>query len=661
MWLTATDLAKLACISDRKSRQALAAASRGALWRGVALRARLIRGRGGRSGLSYEVLAESLPLDLQERLKEPPDAGAVAPHDDRSAEIEWFYRVFAKALIHPDGSRERSAAIAEILAAPLTDWNGRPWRASLRTIQRKLAAARRDGTRAVLRCPRSDRGKARVVISSAWAASVDIDELSQEKIAGELRDYIRGLWKADASYKVVEALASNKLRELTVAASGGVAPISVAAFAVPRRFISAERRFRNVAIFKKDRKAYEDARPRVLRTREGLSPTNVIVGDVHHLDIVMRRADGSEAWPKAIAWLDMATNRIWLDAVLLGPGEGIRNADVIASFIRMVREWGVPRHLYLDNGAEYNFAEFVSDALKLVSRIECLDRERASPIIRARPYNAPAKAIEGIFRVLSYTYFRTLPGWAGGDRMNKKTATVGKPTEPFPGTIAELRTAISHCLSLYELSQQSGTLKGRSPRQSYAAAIEAGWQRIDIDTRELHTVFASDELRRPRQGYISFGGDKWTCRELHAFLGDSVIVRAPKFEEASMLPLLEPTSRKIIGYASRATYYGVLDPAGARAASDMARTHRAAILELDQAAPDVNANEEIARVGGAAAPSVSAPIIARIGVSEEAAEIARGLAEAPDARDGRHRRKADRTHRKQIETTQKFLRLTKEA
>ncbi|QJP12373.1 hypothetical protein G3545_01055 [Starkeya sp. ORNL1] len=81
----------------------------------------------------------------------------------------------------------------------------------------------------------------------------------------------------------------------------------------------------------------------------------LVVGDVHHLDMVMLREDGSEAWPKAIAWLDQATNRIRLDLLLLGKGEGIRNADVIASFIRMTQDpaWGMPRGLYLDNESEY--------------------------------------------------------------------------------------------------------------------------------------------------------------------------------------------------------------------------------------------------------------------------------------------------------------------
>ncbi len=207
-------------------------------------------------------------------------------------------------------------------------------------------------------------------------------------------------------------LAAERLRELSVAASDAARALPQETFSIPRRFIDREQQYRKVAIFDRNRKAHEDAKPRIIRSRTGLEPQQIIVGDVHHLDIVMRRPDGSEAWPKAVAWLDLATNRIWLDLVLLDKGEGIRNADVIKSFIRMVSAWGMPQSLYLDNGSEYRWPEFVNDALKLVADIKYDVDPRRSQIVRAKPYNASAKAIESIFGLLEQRYFRTLPGWA---------------------------------------------------------------------------------------------------------------------------------------------------------------------------------------------------------------------------------------------------------
>ncbi len=444
-------------------------------------------------------------------------------------------------------------------------------------------------------------------------------------------------------------LASYKLRELTIeAGADGAAQLPDKVFQLPRRFIDVEKRYRKVAIFDRNRKAYEDAKPRIIRSRHGQLPNQIVVGDVHHLDIVMRRPDGSEAWPKAIAWLDLATNRIWLDLILLEKGEGIRNADVIQSFIRMVTAWGMPQSLYLDNGSEYRWPEFVDDALRLVAHIDYNTEDRNSQVIRAKPYNASAKAIEGIFGILEQRYFRTLPGWAGGDRTNKRTHQVGKPTEPFPGDLSALGHAIGNCLSLYHITQQLGSLKGRSPTQVLEAAIASGWQRITIDAHELHTVFATDELRRPRQGYISFAGDKWTCRELQRFHGDRVIVRAPKFDDPAVLPLLEPDTRRIIGYATRATRYGILDPAGAREAAAMDRASRSGIRELRASAPPIDPNLDIARLVSSLPAPAHAPIAGTIGISGENAEVARGLAETPAQRRERYQDKAEREHHSRL-------------
>jgi hypothetical protein len=60
-WIDAAGLAALAGISERMARQALARAHAGKSWRGHALIVRLVYGRGGRSGVQYQVVMDSLP------------------------------------------------------------------------------------------------------------------------------------------------------------------------------------------------------------------------------------------------------------------------------------------------------------------------------------------------------------------------------------------------------------------------------------------------------------------------------------------------------------------------------------------------------------------------------------------------------------------------
>lgn len=615
-------------------------------WRGARLSLRQISGRGGRSGLRYEIDSETLPIDLQQRLK---DHFAIVDHPvsriEGSKKHNWFLLILSPALAHLPRSAERRAAIEAIASRPHVDWTGNLRKLSIRTIERWIAAADQRGAQAFVRQSRVDKNVSRVALSQAWDMAVTIDPVAKSQIAEQIRGYVRGLIVKDTQRTVIKTLAAAKLRELTIAAGmPAAAALPADVFELPRRIIDVESQYRKVAIFDKNRKAHEDAKPRIFRSRDGLQPQEIVVGDVHHLDIVMNRPDGSEAWPKAIAWLDLATNRIWMDLVLLEKGEGIRNADVIASFVRMVTAWGMPQSLYLDNGSEYRWPEFVDDALKLVARVDYSFENRASQVIRAKPYNAPAKAIEGIFGVLEQRYFRTLPGWAGGDRTNKRTHQVGKSTEPFPGTLQDLGGAIGSHLRLYEMTPQLGTLKGRSPRQTLEAAINAGWERVAIDARELHTVFATDEIRILRQGHISYGGDKWTCRELQRFQGDRVIVRAPKFDRPDMLALLDPQGRKVIGYALPAKRFGILDPAGAREAAEMDKVRRSGVRELRASAPHVDPNREIVRLVASIPAALPAPIGATIGVSDEAAEIARGLAETPKQRRDRAQDEADREH-----------------
>lgn len=652
-FIAAIELAGMLSVSPRALQLAIrrSQASHG-IWRGASLVVRTVRGRGGRSGLRYEVLVSSLPLDLQERLKaaERADKGPVRLVDGRGAERDWWHAILAPALAHPKHSRERGAAIEAILSRPLTDWCGRPIEPSRKRLERKLNAIERDGLAGVAPRHRRDKGKPRVIISRAWDKAVPFDDDTRDVIADRLRDYIRGLYKDGAHISMIGQLGAAKLKQLTATYLGKLAPQVIASTAVlaesvfhpPRKFIEAEKVFREVAMRNKDRKLYEDTRrPRIQRTREGLEPMQVVVGDVHHLDMVIRRGDGSEAWPKAIAWLDMATNRIRMDIVLLGKGEGIRNADVIRSFVNMTQDptWGMPRTLYLDNGSEYRFADFMGDALKLVERghiekIGYVDDERSSRIVRARPYNAAAKTIEGIFGTLEQHYFRTIEGWAGGDRTNKKTAKVGKPTKPFAGSFDEFCRVIRGYLTIYENAPQSGALKNRSPASAYRAAIEAGWQRHHLDPHELMTIFATRETRQVRQGAISHGGRRWSCDELAAYLGGSVTIHVPKYEEPSVLPLLDGDG-EVFGFARPEQAFGVLDPAGAQESARRAKLTAGAVRKLDRSAPDVDTTAEVMKLATSLPTLPAAPIAGTISVNPD---IVAGTAEAPEERADRRRR-----------------------
>ncbi len=113
--------------------------------------------------------------------------------------------------------------------------------------------------------------------------------------------------------------------------------------------------------------------PSIRRDYSTLLPRRIVVGDVHPVNIMMRREDGTVDYPQAIAWYDVATNEIHMTFVLCDPGESIRREHVAQSFEAMVDEWGLPEMLYLDNGSEYSLV--------------CHDR-RFHPALKAHPGRA---------------------------------------------------------------------------------------------------------------------------------------------------------------------------------------------------------------------------------------------------------------------------------
>ena len=338
---------------------------------------------------------------------------------------------------------------------------------------------------------------------------------------------IRSLWAAntECGWPHIARLAGDTLAKETAAAGFDPGARRLKAICrLPRRFVERGRRYRGIAIHDKDRKRwFDESVPRVSRTREGRKPMEIVIGDVHPLDILLRREDGSTYTPKLIAWLDWATNRVFGYPVFLPKGKGVRQEHVIEAFIAMVNDprWGMPDNLYLDNGGEYNWAGHIDDAMQLSSRMRNLDddqeftasvRARRSAIVKSLPYNAPAKSIEGAFATLEGGVLSMFPGWIGGNRMRKKTANVGKEPAPYPHDEDAFRRSLGVALDWYDTHAQGGFLNGRSPREAFAAFVHAGWKRTDIDPGELRAVFSRPVARTIRQGRFSLEGDEYSHR-----------------------------------------------------------------------------------------------------------------------------------------------------
>lgn len=668
VWIGTVAFSELAGMTRRGGAKALATIVSGSSsqWHGVNLevrRTRTPRG-GGRAGNAFEVRLDTLPLSLQQRWQEI--YGAVEPalkvDDATMAVCHWRYALIQPALAAPKHSSERATLVREIAGRKHVSIKGQLKSVGERTLQHWIELfeqpAPHGGFAALMRKKRSDSGEAAVIVSRVWDRAVPFEDTVKHRVAHELRQYVRGLHKAGETQDYIELEAAMHLAELTRAAGfvGDDATVK-AICAVPYQSIRAERAFKKVNIFKNDRSTYENNKPRIQRSRAGLAPNDIWVGDVHPVDVLYRRSDGSTATLRAIAWLDLGTNRLHATWIALDKGQGgVRNTHVIRSFAATVAAWGAPRALYLDNGSEYNWAEFIQDALKL---IDAQGRrfvgdlapwaERRSNVVKAMPYNAPAKPIENIFGVLERKHFSALPGWIGGDRMRKRTQNHGREPDPFPGTTEQLIALLDAQLAMYNAMPQAGrALDGCSPNDALAKAIGEGWCATAVNADALRVAFSTEEVRQVRQGCVQHKG-LWTSRELQAYQGDTVTLLIPKYEDWARLPVRDENGR-IFTYVEKDTAFAILDQAGAREADKRSRVHRSGIVALDRSAPDLDRLAERSRLAKTLPdpPALPAPN-ARLTSSTEADEIVANAGLAPDAETERTRRDAQRRDREEAD------------
>ncbi len=523
-----------------------------------------------------------------------------------ASEHSWKLDVIRPIIAHPKGSSERRARLRQLVGTRPADWTGKPRALTEATLDLWVRTFENSGCLhlCLAKKARKDKGKPRVFIRREWDHDVSLDAATCDAVRHELKQYMRGLIKGGAQRKIAMILAGEKLRDLTKAYGGDPSAISSDAFVIPLDFYRNEMHFKAVYRHKHDRKTSEDNKPRIRRTTERLEPMEVVVTDVHHINVLVRRENGTAATPKLIAFHDIATNRVFCEIIMFEEKGGVRNADVITAFLRMCQHpaFGVPRTLYADNGAEFGFADALSDALKLNCRIVAFNGpEDRGRVIRAKAYNASAKHVEGLFRQLNQQYIRHVPGYIGDDRMNPKRPALGKLPAPFSEGFDAFCERLYDLLTAYEHMPQKGALKDMSPAATFRRHVEAGWTATLMDTDDLLTVFTKQEARTVQKHGIHVGTQFWTCDGLMAHFGERVMVHIPKYHGFSRL-LVTDGKGNHIGLAEADKPFEVLDQRGAKESARRSSIRNRALADLDRSAPDIDVGAELAGFGRSQKP-----------------------------------------------------------
>lgn len=604
-WLTTAEFTELTGTARQVANRVLKRCHSGKMWKGFALNVREVPGRGGRSGIRYEVALSSLPEALQEALREPEEVALPAPPvpkfiaaPNQTAEERRRMLVLEPIAATEPGSAERAALIRD---------QARRHKVELRTVQRWVRQCETHDwdLDALGRKRPSDAGRRRVFISRPFdkaflAAGGSAEQLID--LADWLDREIAGWWQSPVSRagwkRVKRETITSLQRECREV--GVILPFN--AFTVSKRRIEAFRFHSAVDRMLNDIKRHDDAKPRIRRDNSQFFPMEQIVMDVKPTDCVLLRPDGSPAYPKLIGFMDTATQRITGRIILLSQGEGIRQEHVTDAFLDMVDDpnWGFPSQLYYDNGTEYQHFDVIRECLKLVAA------EGARTNIKARPYSGASKPIESKFAVLDRHIFSQMAGYTGPNRMDKRHQRLGKEAKPYPGTIEDFEREFFVRLKDFESWPiGSGPFKDKSPTQVYHGHVDAGWRPVHVDRLALDCAFAKRlGDRRIDRGAISIDGQRFRHPELAAYSGRRVPVAKP-YRRAS-LPLAKLPEIGWVGLEPEMLHLPG-DISGAIEAGRMQRQYNRTVQRIRRTANGVdpmrNLNERVATLPTRAAPA----------------------------------------------------------
>ena len=564
-WVSAAQLAEVAGISRQKAHAALKNCMNGKTWRKHKLQVEIVKSKsgGGSSGRAYQVHASTLPEPLKikwyqqfanEVVNTPKQHLAVVQPQgainfrQRLETIEKQENAAEKKqmLIDLIADTEKGSSLRQDRIKQIASNKKNP---SARTLYRWMSQHDKGGSTLVIRKERKDMSKRRHIVTRTWdkVMSPIMPQSKMCEIGDDLTTRIRSLWRSGATgYITIQRFASHFLLELTKANLDSGQKLDheflQKVCTVSRDRVDREKKYIMSYIQESDAKLHHDKyESTILRARTiagvDMLPMDIVIGDVHPLDVSIRRTDGSIVYPKAIAWQDVATNRLWITIKVCEKNEGVNRMDVAQSYASMAKAWGIPITLYLDNGSEYSgdsIYESIQNLSNLIQKQLNVTTKMPSEI-RAMPYQAQAKPIEGLFSLLEGKYFAMLPGYTGGQRMNKKTHNVGKEPETFPGDLEAFHNAINIMLGTYHATPQDGFLGGQSPNGILKMFIDKGWQgSYEIDEVSLMIAFSERGDTRvvgsKCAGYIRHQGELYYHDALLEYTGVRLPIIVPRHD-----------------------------------------------------------------------------------------------------------------------------------
>lgn len=288
---------------------------------------------------------------------------------------------------------------------------------------------------------------------------------------------------------------------------------------------------------------HEVARPVIIMRREGIDALNrmyppqrrerthfhameAVNADGHRFDVFVKWPDGTVARPMMVAWQDLRSGKILSWRI-----DRSENSDLYRlSFADLMREWGIPRKAWFDNGRaiaskaltggtpnRYRFKVTSTDPVGIITQILGNDN-----VHWTTPGHGQAKPIERSFGDTCTEYIAKDPRCTGaytGNKPDAKPENYGSravPLEEFAQIVdSHIRQANAR------RGRRGYGLEGRSFDEVFDESYQANAHRIPRPVESQLTQFllcAERIVADKRSGEIRLLGNRYWSMDLNALV-----------------------------------------------------------------------------------------------------------------------------------------------
>jgi len=283
-----------------------------------------------------------------------------------------------------------------------------------------------------------------------------------------------------------------------------------------------------IVLAREGRDAAERLFPAQKRDHSVFRALEAVNADGHKFDVFVRFADGEIARPVMLAWQDIYSGKIL--AWRLGRAENVELVRL--SFGDLVEEFGIPDHVYLDNGRQFA-SKWMTGRMTHRFRFKVKEEEPSGILTQlgikvhwTTPYHGQAKPIERAFRDLCETIARhpACEGAYTGNSPDAKPENYGSRAIPFDQFEALVAEEIARHNA--RLGRRSPVCAGRSFDQVFAESYAQAPIRKASEAQRRLFLLAAEGVTAAREGGVIrlFDNRYWT-EALGAVAGRKVVVR----------------------------------------------------------------------------------------------------------------------------------------